>query len=249
MSLAKTLSPKTVLAALALAGAGTALVAPAAAIAGTVVASSGPSAGKYPVGKKLADTARITLKAGDKVTVLTSKGTRVISGAGTHVVGARGGSRASTFAALTRSNSRARARTGAVRSGKPASSAPRASLWSVSVAQAGTVCLPQSGGRVNLVRPAGEGQATYNIASSGSAAHTHVTFEDGETMKALDTTIMPISAGMDYTISGPNGGSPVTVNFTMLDEVSRNPEDLASALIANGCTGQLELLSNAMMTS
>ena len=241
-------SVKPLTAALALTGAAIVLVAPDAAQAGTVVASSGPSASKYPVGKKLADTDRITLRAGDSVTVLDSKGTRVISGAGTHVVGARGTSRASTFASLTRRNSGSRARTGAVRSGKPASSAPKPNLWNVDVSRGGTMCVPGTEA-MQLYRPGGEGKATYRIEQSDTPSHIHVTFEDGTNVADLDTGQMPITPGANYIISGPNGGSPVTVSFTTLDEVYRDPEELASDLIANGCTGQLELLSNTMLTS
>ena len=69
---------KSRIAGLALAGA--ALALPLAAHAGVVVKSTGPSATRYPVGTKLEDTATITLKAGDVVTVLTAEGTRVIKG-------------------------------------------------------------------------------------------------------------------------------------------------------------------------
>ena len=101
--------------AVALAG----LALPVAAQAAIVVSSSGPSAGAYPVGKKLPDTGTITLRPGDTVTVLDSKGTRVLRGAGTFAIGApSGGSASSTFAVLTMQRSAQRVRTGAVRSGK-----------------------------------------------------------------------------------------------------------------------------------
>ena len=64
-----------------------------AAQAGVVVKSSGPSAASYPVGKKLDDAASVTLRNGDSITVLTDSGTRVITGPGTHRVGARGASK------------------------------------------------------------------------------------------------------------------------------------------------------------
>ena len=81
--------------------------------AGVVVKSSGPSAGTYPVGKKLDDASSVTLRSGDSLTVLTSSGTRVITGPGTHRVGARGASKRTAFAMLTRQRSGARVRTGA----------------------------------------------------------------------------------------------------------------------------------------
>ena len=47
-----------------------------------VVRSSGPSATVYPQGKKLAVNAKVTLKPGDKLTVLDKAGTRVLAGPG-----------------------------------------------------------------------------------------------------------------------------------------------------------------------
>jgi len=240
---------KTLVAALALGGAALAVATPQVALAGVVVASSGPSSANYPAGKKLKDTDRITLRAGDSVTVLDSRGTRVISGAGTHVVGARGTSRASTFASLTRRNSGRRARTGAVRSGRSSSSSSNTpNLWYVDVSKSGNICLTDTA-NIRLWRPGSEGQANYSVESGASSEHLHVTFEDGQSNTALDTVRMPIAAGENYVISGPNGGSPVTVTFTMLESAANEPEGLASDLIANGCTTQLELLSSAMMTS
>lgn len=75
---------------LALAGAALA----GAAQAGVVVSSSGPSKAQFPAGKKLDDNSSITLRDGDTVTVLTAGGTRVIKGAGVHLVGATGESEA-----------------------------------------------------------------------------------------------------------------------------------------------------------
>src|SRR5262245_7287326 len=45
-----------------------------------VVSSSGPSARTYPAGKTLAAGSRIVLAAGDTLTVLDSRGTRVLRG-------------------------------------------------------------------------------------------------------------------------------------------------------------------------
>lgn len=242
-------SAKPLMAALALGAATIAIATPQAAQAGVVVASSGPSSATYPAGKKLKDTDRITLRAGDSVTVLDSRGTRVISGAGTHVVGARGTSRASTFASLTRRNSGRRARTGAVRSGRTSGpSTPAANIWNVDVSQGGNVCMTDLSS-INLRRPGTQGQSTYRVSSADSTEHLHVTFEDGKADSALDTTRLAITAGESYMISGPNGAAPVMITFTMLDGAANEPEGLASGLIANGCTTQLELLSSTMMTS
>jgi len=83
---------------------------------GLVMDSSGPSVASYPRGMELADTAQITLKAGDSVSVLRQSGLREFKGPGTFRIGDRSASRRSAFAALTRARSNRRARTGAVRS-------------------------------------------------------------------------------------------------------------------------------------
>ena len=49
-----------------------------------IVRSTGPSASSYPAGKKMANDAKITLKAQDQVTILTEAGTRVLKGPGTY---------------------------------------------------------------------------------------------------------------------------------------------------------------------
>ena len=57
--------------------AGTAVAAP------LVVRSTGPSAKTYPVGKPIAENAKIVLKAGDTLMLLDGSSTRTISGPGT----------------------------------------------------------------------------------------------------------------------------------------------------------------------
>src|SRR5262245_8803700 len=89
-----------------------ALAVPGAALAGGVVSASGPSAGNFPVGKRIGDTERIVLRAGDTLTVLDGKGTRVLRGAGNYTLSQQAGpSRRSTFAVLTEQRSAARVRT------------------------------------------------------------------------------------------------------------------------------------------
>ena len=60
----------------------------AQAQAGVVVAVSGPSAKTYPVGRKIGPSDKIVLQAGDTLTVLDEKGTRVLRGAGSFTLSA-----------------------------------------------------------------------------------------------------------------------------------------------------------------
>ncbi|GAA4642968.1 hypothetical protein GCM10023115_09280 [Pontixanthobacter gangjinensis] len=230
----------------ALACAAIAMAASAAANAGVVIKSSGPSASQYPVGKKIDDSGRITLKAGDSVTIMANGGTREIRGAGTHRVAERGVSKRSTFAALTKQRSNSRVRTGAARTGTGPLSSVRSNLWYVDVTESGPVCVADFSA-VRMWRPERELEATYVVANSNSAEHLHVTFAEKTMIADWDAARMPLSENSPYTISGPGNVEPVTITFAALDAVPDNPEDLATALIEKGCTSQLELLATKMM--
>ncbi len=228
------------------AGAAAALAFPQAASADVVVASSGPSATQYPVGRKLGESDQIMLKAGDSVTVLGAGGTRVISGAGSHRVGARGAAKRSTFATLTRQRSAARVRTGAVRGDLTGAEVTRPNIWYVDVTQSGTMCVADAAA-VQMWRPVSTGAATYLVASPASPDHVHVAFLDGEMTAGWSAEQLPVAEGSTYVITGPDGGAGAQVTFAMLGTEPDNPEDMADALIAKGCTGQLALLTSAMM--
>ena len=222
-----------------------ALALPATAQAGVVVKSSGPSAAQYPVGTKLNDDATITLREGDRVTVLTSSGTRVLSGAGTYRVGDRATNTRSRFAALTRKRAASRVRTGAVRPVEVGGPILSPNLWYVDVSRPGTMCLYDLEA-VRLWRPSTEGTSTYLVADQSSAAHVHVIFEDKEMVAALDPARMSVSEGGRYMITGPDGASPVEVTFVSLADDYAGADELAEKLIEKGCESQLGLLADAL---
>ncbi len=231
---------KTTLAGLALGIAG--LTISAQALAGVVVSSSGPSADNYPVGTQIGDSQRITLQAGDALTVLDNGGTRVFRGEGTYMLSEQSrASRNRAFASLTRQRSATRARTGAVRD--PLSSGPKTNpnLWYIDVDTAGTICLADAG-NIRLWRASTAAESTYSL--SGEGVETSVTFPAGEMLAAWDI-YNPPEAGTAYAIG--TGSSAVEVSFVFLEEVPRQPEDLAVTLIENGCTTQLNQMSTAMM--
>lgn len=223
------------------------VVAPQSAQAGVVVSSSGPSAGQYPVGRQIGTGDRITLREGDMVTVLENGGTRVFRGAGTHSLGsASTASRNRAFASLTTQRAAARARTGAVRTGT-AGEVSNPSLWYVDVSKPGTICLPQDG-RVRLWRADTQAESTYAITATGTGEEGSVTFPAGEMLASWGPGTAP-SPGAAYRIGHGGGTGPVEVSFVFLPETPGEPEALASALIANGCTVQLEQMASAMMTA
>lgn len=241
---------KSRIAGLALAGA--ALALPLAAHAGVVVKSTGPSATRYPVGTKLEDTATITLKAGDVVTVLTAEGTRVIKGGGTFRVGDRPQVASDRFASLTRKRAATRVRTGAVRAPED-EVVTNPSLWYVDVTQSGTICLYDLA-TVRLWRPGTAGTSTYSISADGvsdgsAAARAEVTFDDTVTIAALDPARLPITEGGRYMITAPDGSTASHIQFVLLADDFAQPDALAEGLIAKGCSVQLDALANSLEAS
>lgn len=237
------LSTKRIIAA-ALATAGCMLAVTASA--GVVVASSGPSAGSFPVGKKIGDSERIVLRAGDTLTVLDGNGTRVLRGAGTYSLGQQGGpSQRSTFAVLTERRSAQRMRTGAVRGEEEGAPRHVPNLWYVDVSQPGKVCLAGAE-RVRLWRNSTEGDATYLLRADSGGSHT-VTFADGDMLAPWDTKLLPVADGAVFHIAGPAGGPDKELSVVVLDSVAEEPEALAAQLIEKGCTRQLEVLSTATL--
>lgn len=236
---------KRTMAALALTGA--ALALPVAAMAGVVVKSTGPSATKYPVGTKLDDNASITLKPGDVVTVLTSEGTRVIKGAGTFRVGDRPQVASDRFASLTRKRAATRVRTGAVRGENDAPPA-NPNLWYVDVTRSGTICLYDLS-TVRLWRPATGSIETYKVAGDEGSTSVEVTFDDVAAVITLDPARLPIDEGGHYVITAPDGSTSAELDFVLLPEDFEAPDALAEALIAKGCSVQLETLASTLEAS
>lgn len=224
---------------------GAALCGATAAQAGVVIKSSGPSAAQYPVGKKLDDNATVTLKDGDSLTVLTEGGTRVLRGPGAQRVGARGTSKRTTFALLTRQQSGARVRTGAMRGDPAEGAAVNPSLWNVDVSKAGRMCLADRA-TIKFWRPDYEGERTWVLGSAVSDFHVHVAFADGDTTTSLTAEELPLSENRKYHLSSPAGGPAQAVEFVLLATVPDNPVDLASALMAEGCDNQVTLLSDSL---
>ena len=231
----------------ALAVGAAALALPVAAMAGVVVKSTGPSARQYPVGTKLDDNASIRLEAGDVVTVLTAGGTRVIKGAGTFRVGDRPQVAADRFASLTRKRAATRVRTGAVR-GDSDEVVSNPSLWYVDVTRSGTICLYDLA-TVRLWRPGTQGTSTYRIADSAGTMQSEVTFDDTVTVAAIDPARLPITEAGHYMITAPDGVTSAHVNFVLLADDITAPDALAEALIAKGCTVQLEALASSLEAS
>lgn len=205
-----------------------------------VVRSSGPSAGSYAPGKKLAAGGSLQLEAGDVVTLLDAKGTRTLRGPGRFNVTAAAAVPASnvTMAALLDTKRVRRARTGAVRGaiGEAAAAAKRPNLWLVDVVQPGPLCVTDPAA-VRLWRADAAKPAAVRI--SGGGAEGSATFAASEAIAAWPASL-PVKDGAAYRIEA--GGRSVDIRFALLGSAGAGIDDTASALIAKGCQAQLDLL-------
>lgn len=224
-------------------------LAPAAVSAGVVVASSGPSAANFPLGKKVGDSERIVLRAGDTLTVLDGKGTRVLRGAGTFSLDQQAGpSKSGTFAILTERRSAQRMRTGAVRGDEATGPLQPPNLWYVDLASPGKVCLAETD-RVRIWRNTTEGEASFTLSTTTGGKTEAVQFAEGDMLAPWDTAGLPVTPGQVYRVADARGNTVGELSFVILDPVAEEPEALAQQLIENGCTRQLELLTSATMVT
>lgn len=224
---------------------GALLVAPGQAAAGIVVASSGPSAKDFPVGRKLPDTATIVLEAGDSITILDKQGAKVLRGPETIVLGeATGPKRESTFAAFTRLRSASRVRTGAVRGEEAVAEIRSPNLWYLDVTRVGRTCVPDPDA-VRLWRPDTASAQSYSVRTVSGATVT-IDFEKGAMVAPWDAIQAPVSEGSTFTIRRQGSSREEPISFAILPEIPGNPEDLAELLIERGCMVQLELLARTL---
>lgn len=241
-------SNRTARALAALAGAaGMLALASGAHAQSIVVKSTGPSASGYPVGKKLPANARVTLRAGDKLTVLDKAGSRVLSGPGSFTLDgtvARDTGATARLAGVV-GGVAPRTRTGAVR-GAPAAGAatkpaPGRGLWQLDVSKGGTFCVADPRQLVLWRADAGAEAATRIAPASG--APVDVTWAKGAPLR-LWPVALPVTEGARYTLSGTSA-KPVSLTLHVLSVVPADSLAAASLLAEKGCTGQLEVFANA----
>lgn len=205
-----------------------AMASPALAKA-LVVRSAGPSAKTYPPGKALPDSAKISLKPGDSVTVLGPNATKTLRGPGTFPASS------SSAEGLAMAAAR-RTRFGAMRSGDLALNP---SPWNLDISQSGTICIAR-GNVLKMWRPSSDDAAKLTITPSSGKSAT-VSWPAGKS--TIDwPAALPISEGVEYQLAIKDGPSPETVRFAMMPAIPADAVDTAEALIQRGCQNQLDVL-------
>jgi hypothetical protein len=250
MSYPETRNRRIIVAVMALAALGWSSAALAQAM---VVRSTGPSATKYPVGKKFAANERVTLVAGDQLVLIDKGKTRTLARPGTH--NASSGVEANQT--LTSTVTRMIARDGAMRSrggftrgpGETAGTATEVrapNLWLIDARHGGNFCVADPA-RLLVWRPEMSGDALLRIEVGNDASKAEtLAFVDGQAYRRWPSETIAAQAGATYRLSGWGNGAPVSINFQMLDALPETPEAIAEALLSKGCMGQLDRLVSAM---
>ena len=220
-----------------------ALLSAQAAIAETIVVrSNGPSAKSYPPGKSIADNSTVTLKAGDSVTILDGRGTRVFKGPGKFSTTATSGAASgSAIGQLLRNTGTRQARTGAVRGMAPVRTARSPNLWYVDVSKSGKVCLADTAA-VTAWRPSSDQSTSMTVTRASDGKSAPLSFGKGQSIGAWPVEEVPAVAGQQYRLSGGGMSGSTMVTFVALGPNAQGLEGTASALIQNGCSNQLDLL-------
>jgi hypothetical protein len=195
-----------------------------------VVRSSGPSAKGYPPGRRLPESARLVLKAGDQLIVLDGRGTRIIRGPGSFTAGAPAAGRVASAAPTVDR----RARIGAVR-GLDTGELRPPSIWHVDVSRSSNVCVADPA-RVTLWRADPATPATLTIAGQGGTRQ--LGWQPGSTTLAWPSDL-PVAEGAQYRLSA--AGEPATIRFRTIPARSAGLEDMARTLIRYQCDAQLDL--------
>jgi hypothetical protein len=219
-----------------------ALAGSTAALSETIVVkSTGPSARNYAPGKSIPDNSVLALKAGDSVTILDGRGTRILKGPGSFNTTAATAT-GSSFTALLRNTGTRQVRTGAVRGlgGGAPMSRPN-NVWLIDASKSGTVCVAGTEA-ASLWFPARPSGANYTLTRLSDNKATPLSLRPAQSVKVWPVADMPITNGAQYRIGGDGLSSPVALRVVKLGPNPQGLEATASALIKAGCNAQLDLL-------
>jgi hypothetical protein len=219
--------------------AGASLTLPAGART-IVLAASGPSAGRFPPGKLIAEPLSLALQRGDVLKLLDGGGVRILTGPATirerQLRLAPATVRLGILGLLT---TQARTQRGAVRSGDDAAPAVAApdELWSIDVNQSGDWCMPDLR-NVRLWRADSSGSIDLTLTPAAGA--TVVTrWQSGRQSLAWPVTAVDRA---HYTLRlGSTGERQVVLHRIA---VQGDLLALARTLKANHCDAQLDALAD-----
>jgi hypothetical protein len=234
-SISKTIAPSAAAFALFITG-----MSAESALAGTIVVrSSGPSAKTYPPGKSIVDGSKVTLKAGDTLTILDGRGASVLKGPGVFATTTATAS-STAITAMLRNTGKRIGRTGAVRgAGQPPS------LWLIDPTSSGTMCVPDAQS-VKFWRSGSDKPATLTVTRVSDGKTIPVVFKIGFSEAGWAPQDMPVDFGSKYRVSGDGLSAPSTIQFADMGPNAAGIETTISSLVKMGCDAQLKRLVDTL---
>lgn len=229
-------------------------VAGTAAAQSIVVRSTGPSATKYPAGKKLKAGEKVVLVDGDKVVVLDKGKTRTFAGKGSFATSGTTLAAQTVSSTVTRMISKqgtARSRGGLTRG--PGETAPNPAdmrspnLWVVDIRKGGTFCVADPA-TLLFWRPDMTSDALLTVETgTGTAKKSKsLAYVSGANYLKWPRDDVPFAVGTDYRLTGVGLAAPVTLRFVAVEAVPDTVDATVNMLIAKGCTAQLDLLVDTL---
>jgi hypothetical protein len=222
-------------------------IAVPAAAGPLVVSATGPSMANFQPGQRLPD-APLLLKAGDKLVVLDKQGTRNFKGPGKFDFNVASAAAAPTaFADLLAQKPERRARIGAVRGARGATSGPPTppGIWAVDSGKSGNVCALDMT-KMALWRAEPMKAGTLIVTRSADGKSEPVSFAAGQAVANWPAALTPTS-GETFAISG--GATPAKVTVKSIAGAPQAVDTLGAALIENGCQPQFDRLVKAASVS
>lgn len=228
-----------------------AMAMPCAALADAIIVrSTGPSAATYPVGHRMPASARIVLRAGDRVVLVGEGPSRTLSGPGNFPVRSANAANVGSTNTLGRYLSATGgtiSRTGAVRGsgvGEAPASAPN--LWVVDVNRGGTRCVFDTD-NVTLWRADMSEDTLLMVEDvADSTRRSSLAFIAGQQFRRWPSDAMPIRAGASYRITGPGMAASNVISFVAIGTAPADAEAAANTLAEHGCTTQLAQLGDQL---
>jgi hypothetical protein len=211
-----------------------------------VIKYEGPASQTYKPGKKLPSTSKINLKAGEILTVLDERGTRILRGPGTFNASSSASAASvsnTSLASLVRTSTVRRARTGAVRGdAKPAQAALSPNLWYLDYGKGGKYCVADFQ-NLRLWRPDASDTKMLTTTDKATGKTASVRLGKGSTTARWPNEIAPVDGG-SYVLSVPGKAENSMLEFVKINVTGDERIDvMAAKLIEQGCLVQSELLA------
>lgn len=198
-----------------------------------VTRSSGTIAREIPRGSRLSDTRVLRLSAGDRVTVLTSSGTRQFNGPGRFRID--GPVRMASGGVTTRGNN-GTARTGVSRGPDVIVRTP----WQVNIIEGGPFCVVDNQA-LELWRGNASIDADVTVTRVADGESRTVTMAQGEYAQSWPEGLAV--TGGTYTIAIQGSTAHAQMEFVPLSVDANDTVAVGEALLSNECDGQLDAMT------